>query len=580
MATYFLLNNVRLVTTQRWAGEKIDDAQEDVTKLTGAGGSIWPSSDAVVAAAAVIATQVRARSGSMEECQAIMLASTAQVAKSNDTDMNSRIAANTTDIATIKGGGIAGTAPVHCVDLATAVALPAGTAASPLFTVTATGTLTVDGVVTTLNQRILVKDQVATQDNGIYKVTTAGAMGVQAVLTRDTDGAAIADYQPGMLVATGPAGTANPSLEFMQTSTKPVTLGTTAITFALAAGIVTATDGLLLTGSVLTSLNAATYGTALGDDAAAILLSAGAQRVLPAATLTANRSKALSMTGATAKKQITILRLDQSANTLTITDAGPGTPTLCVFPAGWMGSATFQSDGTNWFLKSIGSLAQAASATLPGTLTAAHFNDLTQKNPAYKARGVVLTNMAALGAFVVTQNGVTYVAGDVVLLANQTTAAECGLYLVGTVAGTAPLTRIAALPTGATYVNGCTVEVAEGTLYPGSTWKAMATGANVVGTNDPLFYPRVCAGVILLASGTYTLGSTEGFFLWSTARGIQCTMDTPGGVLTLTNGYGSNLAGRSQGKSGVAAAIIISRITAGTIDAANNSTVAYHSTNW
>ncbi len=203
----------------------------------------------------------------------------------------------------------------------------------------------------------------------------------------------------------------------------------------------------------------------------------------------------------------------------------------------------------------------------------------------YHARGVCLTNMS-ITAFVgvaggTAQNGVTYVEGDYVLLPNQTTASQCGLWRVGVVAvGVAPLTRILGLTTGATYKNGCTVEVSEGTLFAGSTWKSMATGAKVVGTDDPLFYPRTCSGIITLASGTYTLGSTEGFFLFATTKSIQCTMNTPGGVLTLTNGYGANLAGRSAGKSGTAAAIIIARIDAGTIDTANNSTVDYCATNW
>jgi hypothetical protein len=128
------------------------------------------------------------------------------------------------------------------VDLATAAALPAGTYsnAAGTFTVTATGTLTVDSVVTALNDTILVKDQVSTFQNGLYKVTTAGAGGVSAVLTR-LAGATTADaFLAGTLVSTGPAGTANPSTAFMQTSADCATLGTSAITYGLA--VTTAPD--------------------------------------------------------------------------------------------------------------------------------------------------------------------------------------------------------------------------------------------------------------------------------------------------------------------------------------------------
>ena len=72
----------------------------------------------------------------------------------------------------------------------------------------------------------------------------------------------------------------------------------------------------------------------------------------------------------------------------------------------------------------------------------------------YQARYVAYANVADRTAFVVSQDGVTGVAGDVVLLANQTTPAECGLYVLGTVSGTAPLTRIASMPAAGTYVNG------------------------------------------------------------------------------------------------------------------------------
>ncbi len=223
--------------------------------------------------------------------------------------------------------------------------------------------------------------------------------------------------------------------------------------------------------------------------------------------------------------------------------------------------------------------ATAAAAT--AAATAASVAAAAAAMPVFRARGVSITNVADLAAFVVSNNGVTYVANDVILLANQTTAAECGLYKVGTVAGTAPLTRIAALPAAAAYVNGTVVEVSEGTLYAGSSWKAMCTGAKVVGTHDPLFYPRTSKGILTLASGTYTLGSTEGFYLFSAACPIECTMNTPGGTLTLTTGgYGANTLGRTAGKSGAGAAIVIARVAAGTIDTANNSTVDYCATNW
>lgn len=62
-----------------------------------------------------------------------------------------------------------------------------GTGVGATLTITATGVLTIDGVATALNDRILVKNQTNQLHNGIYRVSTAGATGVSAVLTRASD---------------------------------------------------------------------------------------------------------------------------------------------------------------------------------------------------------------------------------------------------------------------------------------------------------------------------------------------------------------------------------------------------------
>ncbi|MGP8160578.1 MAG: hypothetical protein ACLQGJ_05060, partial [Candidatus Dormibacteria bacterium] len=79
------------------------------------------------------------------------------------------------------------------VQEATAAALPTNTYLSGVITVTATGTLTVDGILTALGDRVLVKNEATGANNGIYTVTTAGATGVQAVLTRHHPPAAHVD---------------------------------------------------------------------------------------------------------------------------------------------------------------------------------------------------------------------------------------------------------------------------------------------------------------------------------------------------------------------------------------------------
>ena len=54
-------------------------------------------------------------------------------------------------------------------------------------TATGNGTLTVDGHLVALNDRILVKDEAAPANQGIYLCTTAGTSSVPYVLTRSAD---------------------------------------------------------------------------------------------------------------------------------------------------------------------------------------------------------------------------------------------------------------------------------------------------------------------------------------------------------------------------------------------------------
>lgn len=221
-----------------------------------------------------------------------------------------------------------------------------------------------------------------------------------------------------------------------------------------------------------------------------------------------------------------------------------------------------------------------ALGIITATTTEAALAEIVGQLPIY-ARGVSITDVANLAAFVVSNNGVTYAAGDVVLLANQTTAAQCGVYVVGTVSGTAPLTRHPRFPAAAAWRNGQVVHVSEGTLFAGSTWKAMVTGSAVIATNDPLFYPQNVRGTLTLSSGTKTLGATEGLYIFSTTKSsVELTFNTAGGTRTLTIMYGSAVADRTAGKSGTAAAIVLAVVAAGSIQNQDNSTVDFCVTNW
>ncbi len=209
-----------------------------------------------------------------------------------------------------------------------------------------------------------------------------------------------------------------------------------------------------------------------------------------------------------------------------------------------------------------------------------------------RARGVCLSNMST-SAFVgvsggTAQNGVTYAAGEVVLLTAQTTTHQNGPWVVGTVAaGTAPLTRPTWWAAASTIPNGFVIEVSEGTEYALSSWKATCTGTKVVGTDDPVFYPRVYKKTITLAAGTYKIGfgSTatpdEALFLLSTtASTVHIDRDTAGGTLTGTVMYACPVATRVAGIPGTANIVINSVIEAGTLQNQDTSTLSVTVTNW
>jgi hypothetical protein len=97
--------------------------------------------------------------------------------------------------------------PDIIVRLATTAALPACTAAGAgigkTLTGNAVGVLTVDGAAVVLGDLVLVNNQAATGDNGVYLCTTAGTAGVAFVLTRAASFNATANAAVGDIVAVG-----------------------------------------------------------------------------------------------------------------------------------------------------------------------------------------------------------------------------------------------------------------------------------------------------------------------------------------------------------------------------------------
>ena len=124
---------------------------------------------------------------------------------------------------------------------------------SGTLTMDATGTVTIDGTVTALNDRILIMDQSSAEQNGIYYVSTAGAVGVAGIFTRAVDANANSEVSGGMFTFVE-AGSANADNAYVLTSiTGTATLGSSTLTFTQfsGAGQVTAGNGLDKSGNTL-----------------------------------------------------------------------------------------------------------------------------------------------------------------------------------------------------------------------------------------------------------------------------------------------------------------------------------------
>lgn len=191
---------------------------------------------------------------------------------------------------------------------------------------------------------------------------------------------------------------------------------------------------------------------------------------------------------------------------------------------------------------SISAIAQGAAPAAVRTLrdeTAAAAN-------VYRARGVVTANVADLSAFTVASNdGLTYAAGEIVLLVAQTTATQDGPYVVGTVGGgTAALTRPAWWAAASVQPAGVEFLINEGTAWKHHRWFATLTGAITVGTSSPAFYPRQQKGTTTALSGTPGTKTVTGVWLLATTSSIQVTSNTPGGTAGfLSAPVGSRTAG-------------------------------------
>jgi hypothetical protein len=139
---------------------------------------------------------------------------------------------------------------------ATTAALPASTYSNGASGVGATltevglGALSIDGNTPSIGDRVLIKNQTSTFQNGIYTVTTVGSAGVAFVLTRTTDANQTTEFKTGdSLFIT--AGSTLATTTWAYTGVDTPTIGTDAISYVQTAGqgSFTAGNGIAITGT-------------------------------------------------------------------------------------------------------------------------------------------------------------------------------------------------------------------------------------------------------------------------------------------------------------------------------------------
>ena len=144
--------------------------------------------------------------------------------------------------------------------------------------ITLSGAQTIDGVAVTAGQRVLVKDQSTGSQNGIYDVQSgAWTRSTDADTNTELEGAAVFVME----------GTANADKQYTMTTNAPITVGTTALTWAQFGGGTAITAGAGLTGTTTFDVGAGTGITVAADSVALdttftdgryALLAAGAKR--------------------------------------------------------------------------------------------------------------------------------------------------------------------------------------------------------------------------------------------------------------------------------------------------------------
>ena len=353
------------------------------------------------------------------------------------------------------------------------------------------GALSVDGSTPSVGNRILVKNQTNTFENGIYTVTVVGDAGTSFVLTRSTDYNVAADINLGDTTFVS-AGSTLANTTWTQNGTENPTMGTDAITFAQTAGpgSYTAGNGLTLTGTSFSINTAVTADLSTAQTFTNKTLTS--PKINENVALTTTATKLNYLTSATGTTGTT------STNVVFSTSPTITTPTFATSITGsyLTASEILITDGSK-------NIVSAPVATYPSLTELTYLKGVTS---------AIQTQLDAKGAGTVTTVGFT---GGLISVANATTTPAL------TVAGTSG---------GIPYFSSA------------STWAtsaALAANAIVIGGGAGAAPATTTTGTGVLTALGVNVGSAGAFVTFNGALGTPSS----GTVTNLTGTASINING-------------------------------------
>jgi hypothetical protein len=459
-----------------------------------------------------------------------------------------------------------------CV-LATTGALPACSYANGTAGVGATLTGSANGALTTtlidgtsvytlqVGDRILVKNQVAGLQNGIYTVTALGNASAPWVLTRATD-FNTATTGPG-LVSPGSflfiENGANATTQWIMNTTNPITIGTTALVFTQfgAGSTYTNGNGLSLAGQTfsvnLTGTNTLEFNsTALRLKSSAtanqVLLSGGTGVEPTYGALPLGNTSAVTGTLGKANGGFGMdISTGQAQNQFWASpNGGSGALALRAIVAADLPTSGIGAGGTytkltiDTYGRATGfssllaadipalDFAKITTGIVPSTQGGTGYNlthvKYTPSAQRLAARVVVTSNMASLSSPGATLDGQAMSVGDRVLLTGQTTQSQNGLWVWQGASAlmTRPEDFAAASATMAYY--GMEVSVLQGTVGAGTTYWLATSGAITIDTTGLTFTQLLTPAAALTGLVPLVNGGTNA----STAAGARTNLGAMG----------------------------------------------------